>query len=1247
MKKIVNKINETGTLLVEAMAMLGLIAMVTPVLYKKASERTLELQDVNASSQLRALSTAVDSYLKDNFAKITEGQTIGNTNYSNVESNPNGASVGPISITEFSDYLPYGFLNADGSPRETKLFTQDGYNVYIKSEADVDASGKIRSQVLTGFVTAVPKNANDMGQTRASRIASMVGSNGGYVQTPPGDGATRVAMGTQGIWSVPVSELNNALADNTFVISSVQPIASQGLANEDVLHRKDEPTDADQELNTMETDLFMGVGTGSTRNIRMVNQIIMQPSPNRMVGGADATNHDADDGVTPMAGVAMGDKDTALYIGNGGGAYMEGALRAANSLFEATSGGIKFFGSANVDDGSGGTVTNRNANPTFSVDSNSLVYGNPGNGNPKFEVTTAGALSFGTSAVPAAGGNPAQAARTLLFADANHVTAAEENLSMVKENNVWSTVIGKVNNAATPHSGARTSYVWDANGVPDNGTDVAASNYELTVNGSAFVKDTLLTGKTKSFNVDAAALRGGVDPEYFNDAVNDEDFYMVTKMLYNDYVHDGAFRAGGYGGSISIANDYDIIENVPKGIVLRTEGTQHEDYDDSPGINIMAGYSLLPYVDDTWGSGLNTGPDNDFFGSLEPQDHMLKLGGSQGVYISAFDNYGQLNEAPVTLQGRMMKLYKRNNEAAIDMAASEVNILSPTLDWEDWHLFDDFWYADNVYYYRGGVNREHGTNWIGYHGNDIPNRGRVLIGDSNFLIASYSLQPVVDIYPSENSNYLRSRFSGGFAVYDGSYDFRNHADDGDATHDANPRAYAPTGADAAFLVSQGKLEVKTTAATNADKEITKGERILVVDNNKNTTYIPDTNVNHGTVYIRKGGINLASNTGNRLTNAQIAGMYINSGMLNDASREKNMVGYIAADRFISHFNVSGLPSVINMSNSGDASAGMTASAAGKPVSGGKAYGYERFEVNPAYTSVMHDIKLTTRGGARLSDILPDFINKGIYVVTTTYSPATTWAPGTTGIIPDSYDQTSGVTTNTEVSAYAGFIPTPKCPNGYAKVVTLTPASWAMAQAGIPYGTKSSGGKWQNLDIYENYNPTEYLDLLNSENPDQALEEFSPLMFQKNTWLKSMIMPYCGKYQVDSDGCNTNFGGWGAVMGFIYPSKTYEDLISLYGDDKHSVGSGSNMVYWNLYPVRYKQLEGYATVYCYFDRGRKSGTSYVFNPSYVDVTYDQLSASKSGTPNYYMKGVGSGTNATNSQNYIKRLDDPKLKYFSPW
>ena len=79
MKRMFNRINEAGTMLVEAMAMLGLIAMVTPILYKKAAERTTELQDINASNQLRILANAMDSYIKDNFTRINDGETVVNS----------------------------------------------------------------------------------------------------------------------------------------------------------------------------------------------------------------------------------------------------------------------------------------------------------------------------------------------------------------------------------------------------------------------------------------------------------------------------------------------------------------------------------------------------------------------------------------------------------------------------------------------------------------------------------------------------------------------------------------------------------------------------------------------------------------------------------------------------------------------------------------------------------------------------------------------------------------------------------------------------------------------------------------------------------------------------------------------------------------------------------------------------------------------------------------------------------------
>ncbi len=63
-----------------------------------------------------------------------------------------------------------------------------------------------------------------------------------------------------------------------------------------------------------------------------------------------------------------------------------------------------------------------------------------------------------------------------------------------------------------------------------------------------------------------------------------------------------------------------------------------------------------------------------------------------------------------------------------------------------------------------------------------------------------------------------------------------------------------------------------------------------------------------------------------------------------------------------------------------------------------------YKIDPAYTSVMHDIRLESRGGARLSDILPNYITKGIY----------------------------------DVSNFQKSVPMPNCPRGYAPAIVVLP-----------------------------------------------------------------------------------------------------------------------------------------------------------------------------------------------------------------
>lgn len=326
------------------------------------------------------------------------------------------------------------------------------------------------------------------------------------------------------------------------------------------------------------------------------------------------------------------------------------------------------------------------------------------------------------------------------------------------------------------------------------------------------------------------------------------------------------------------------------------------------------------------------------------------------------------------------------------------------------------------------------------------------------------------------------------------------------------------------------------------------------------------------VYIRKGAI--------ELTQANAAGNLINN--------------YVKADRFV--VSTTDNPPLYGYNH-------------GLQSNIGTNYPYQ---VNPAYTSLMHDIKLTTRGGARLSDILPDFINKGIYVVDNTY-PAlgTSCTGGGNGMSLASYmdlgmNAKNGRTPCTslydQVSPWAGFVPTPACPPGYSKVITLTPASFAMAQAGIPQaGIREigSGGQMSRLNEdllipLEVKSPYDYL--TGSTETDPAP---TPLYYQKNTWLKSFI---------NKNGSGADFVGWDVGMGFVYPYYQYQDYIEkIAGTSYNPLNSTAldntgetlaQTVIWNLFPVYAGTLEGYATVYCYFNRSN-------FESPYVDTTYNQL------------------------------------------
>lgn len=248
MLRKINKLrNEKGSMMIEALAMLGLISMVTPVIYKKAAERTTELQDINAASQVRTVVKAIDDYLRDNYGTITGGGEVTSStstiDFSDFASGTDTKSK-VVPIDHFKDYLPIGF-QPDG-----KIFK--GFDVAIKQVTDASGARKALTTVLLAKTSSDGTVDPTFTKLRSSRIASMIGTNGGYID---GDKAT----GVQGVWEIPKGELPSNAGDGTIVATSIEAVADGTAGGSDVLHRVH--VDGHPEYNVMETTLSMNNNT--------------------------------------------------------------------------------------------------------------------------------------------------------------------------------------------------------------------------------------------------------------------------------------------------------------------------------------------------------------------------------------------------------------------------------------------------------------------------------------------------------------------------------------------------------------------------------------------------------------------------------------------------------------------------------------------------------------------------------------------------------------------------------------------------------------------------------------------------------------------------------------------------------------------------------------------------------------------------------------------------------------------------
>ena len=1252
-------IAQKGGLMIEALAMLGLIAVVTPTMYKKSAERTMEVEDINTASTIRTVMNAANDYVGANYSTIVSEMEHSTGNASNYRK---------ITFDQIKNYLPYGF----------------NMKKALYNYGDPEISIARKDNNLTAFVLFPAKaNAdNGIGQERTSRIASLVGSSGGFV-TEKG----KTARGIGGVWKLEETDYKGVFPDKaenaeeySIVTASADTINSAVNNEVDMdkyLQRGRDAGDTDSSSlwkNTMRTDLYMG-NTDIANDVyndeeKYKDKTFSIRNVKSMIIGAE---------------YAGGDKDLdeasnyGLYVtGNKPNTYLLGTLEAVDSDFRVLQDQLSFGRTAGADGNKGDYAFTIDNNGDTSTRGQLIVDRN---------VTLAGLAGFwndvkiGVIDKHPGATEPNYGIRIKPFADKTsendnndapwgRVTFFADNIMQI--NNTGNNDVPASDNDRILIMNDGIKELPDGTAVPTISYNNTEPTFPMRVGANAKFEGLLTAGQIDTQKLRLATLSAG--SEHIDDANKwmtvDADGVLIANPENREAVYDntsGKLTSDKSGTRVNISKDQIAlsVDSTAKSITNPREQEESE----------HLGKIVLNTGDDNTASALIQAPTVNVVGTEK-----TTISG-KGTLIQA--HTADENEAFLDNDLDDNSLVLRNSDAQMRLAEKEIRIGGRTSTLND----NDF-------------------EW------DNPNEIRTIFDNGTVDMANANLNVYTDddtnkkqVFSVRTNNAPNSDSPAN--TYADNYDITMHGKVLITNEAGGKVAAGATDADttnkAHKLISIGGDTIQTDAGINIiqrsdDAQISNAyKNILIIEqgatdevnknSNNNNSNNNGINTDNGTIYIRKGFVEIHGEREESVSSGNT-----------DKSADQGL-GVIKASRFVAN-------------NPDITEASMT----GQPHSSGK-YGarvpmilqtispnnewekynktstanrYDTYMVNPAYTSVMHDIKLTTRGGARLSDVLPDFINKGIYVVNNTVKEneleklnlSTQTYEYLYGIANadknklSSGDKLDLATESAWASPFLGVVPAPQCPPGYGRVITLTPASFQVGQAGKLMKRNDTGAPANSYYVVPNNASSKQIEA--SVNDSQVAYELVgvtgiatdknnqevtidpnkvttakyvltqtansnqhpivPLTFQQSTWLKSMVKPLYQKPSSEADDKNPKYvnpsyvRGWATMMGFLYPTSLYN------GFTPQTRLKATDEAYWNLFPVIRGSLEGYATVYCYFDRTNMfKGYNYDYE-NFVD-NYNYLQTMDK-VPTSYKKESG-------NSNYQKRLNDPSLKYDEVW
>lgn len=275
--------DQRGALMMEAIALLGLMTMMSPMVVRQSSERITEMEDVTVAAQMKNLKEALANFMEANYGELIPTNKQKSTSVVSTLTDSADSHKQRITLNDLMPYMPASYVSGSAL-RGNKLLDQFNFGVratcseLIKKSASADCSAgptngiyvptancdcgryKLTGVVVAGRDTAIPDK-------RASRIASMIGADGGYVRSKEAAEAMveteadrKNLIGSQGMWEARPGDFSLAAGVPDHGGMIVASTAYSAGRSADYLYRK--KVNGIPDANSMFTDLDMG-GSGA------------------------------------------------------------------------------------------------------------------------------------------------------------------------------------------------------------------------------------------------------------------------------------------------------------------------------------------------------------------------------------------------------------------------------------------------------------------------------------------------------------------------------------------------------------------------------------------------------------------------------------------------------------------------------------------------------------------------------------------------------------------------------------------------------------------------------------------------------------------------------------------------------------------------------------------------------------------------------------------------------------------------